>query len=86
MSPTDFHESNVHLAPPAGMEETCGYLHVYTNGEVCISCWKPTKEELARLVAGEPVWLTIVSGHTQPPVAVSVDSPFCTIDQTRERN
>jgi hypothetical protein len=76
MSPQPFHESNLVLKAPAGMEETCGDLHVYATGTMCISCWQPTPEERERIAAGGPVWLTVVAGESQPPVAVSAESPF----------
>lgn len=46
-------------------------LHYWSDGEQCVSCWKPTlKERLSILINGK-VWLGVKSGKTQPPVFVS---------------
>lgn len=76
MTPAKFHESNRVLRAPKGMEKECGDLYVFSDGQVCISQWQPTEEEKAAIAAGAGVWLTVVSGHTQPPVGLSVVSPF----------
>lgn len=77
MKPTDFPEKTVVLQRPAGMtEEQCGTLAVFTDGEHCVSRWAPSWKERLLIALGAPVWLWVWSGHTQPPVAVSVDSPF----------
>lgn len=60
---------------PADMED-CQDLHVrhdrYADGSVAlVSAWIPTPDELARLNAGQPVWLHIWA-NGQPPVALSV--------------
>lgn len=64
-----FKESNVCLGKPKNMtDEECGSLHVYTDGTICVSCWKMTwKDRLKALLFGR-VWLGVLSGHTQPPV------------------
>lgn len=49
---------------------------VFATGTMCISCWKPTDEERERIARGEPIWLTVVAGASQPPVGLSVDNPF----------
>ena len=71
MKPIWFKESNRKLNRPSGMtEEECGDLTVFTNGEQCISCWRPTlKERLSILLFGR-IWLRVYFGHTQPPVAI----------------
>ena len=39
------------------------------------SAWFPTAEEIARLIEGAPIYLTII-GATHPPVSMSVgDAP-----------
>lgn len=71
MEPISFPEANRKLTTPQGMTaEECGDLPVYSDGQVCASCWKPTwRERLSILVHGR-VWLWVWSGKTQPPVAV----------------
>lgn len=75
MEPIDFPQANRTLGPPSGMDN-CGGLRVWTQGEFCVSSWMPTEEERARLAAGEPVWLFVWFGATQPPVALQVGTPF----------
>jgi hypothetical protein len=71
MKPIDFPQSNKTLLKPETMtDEECGSLPVYTDGQVCISLWKPTwRERLSMLVFGR-VWLWVYYGETQPPVAI----------------
>lgn len=80
MKPVRFPQQTVDLQRPAGMtEEECGSLAVFRNGEHCISCWQPSWRERLLLVLGAPVWLWVWSGSTQPPVALTVDSPFARV-------
>lgn len=70
MKPIEFSEANVLLKKPSTMTDAeCGSLHVYTDGENCISCWKlGWKERVSALLFGK-VWLCVLSGsRTQPPV------------------
>ena len=71
MKPIYFKEHNKLLRKPDSMtEEECGNLHVFTDGDICVSCWKPSiVERLSILVFGK-VWLYVFSGETQPPVAL----------------
>jgi hypothetical protein len=51
-------------------QEECADLPIWTDGVQCISCWKMSfRERLAALFFGK-VWLTVVFGETQPPVAL----------------
>jgi len=71
MNPIDFDESNMTLTKPESMtDEECSSLKVWTDGEECVSCWRPSfLERLSILLFGR-VWLSVLSGKTQPPVAV----------------
>ncbi|HYD00312.1 MAG TPA: hypothetical protein VEB22_03730 [Phycisphaerales bacterium] len=75
MTPVRFPEMNTVLTPPTGMPD-CGELPSFRDGRQCISCWQPDDAERAAIAAGAPVWLVVVSGKTQPPVAVTSVSPF----------
>lgn len=78
MQPKPFPESNRDLLKPDGMtDEECGPLPVFTDGETCVSCWRPTwRERLSILLFGR-VWLGVLSGGTQPPVWLwGVKTPF----------
>lgn len=77
MRPKGFPESNNTLIRPASMtDDECGSLPVWTDGSECISRWEPTRKERLLILFGAPVWLRIMSGHTQPPVSLSPESPF----------
>ncbi|MAQ09606.1 MAG: hypothetical protein CMQ11_07205 [Gammaproteobacteria bacterium] len=60
--PHDFEGSTHHFGPPPGLEEMVGWLHVFSNGRCNVSAWKPTVEELAKLNAGESIFVSIMSG------------------------
>ena len=70
-----FKEANKNLLKPESMtDEECGSLWVYTDGRECISCWRLTwKERIKALLFGK-VWLSVLSGHTQPPVWLACDN------------
>ena len=70
-TPIKFPEANKELLKPANMtDEECGSLWVYNDGRECISCWRlPLRQRLAALFFGR-VWLSVLSGYTQPPVWV----------------
>lgn len=69
MKPTTFKEATKTLQKPEQMtDDKCGPLKVYNDGKQCISCWKPSfKERLSILFFGK-IWLSVLSGDTQPPV------------------
>lgn len=77
MKPTAFPQSNLRLLPPAGVSrEDCVDLDVYADGTYCISRWEPSDAERVAIAAGEPVWLWVHSGRTQPPVALTTEDPW----------
>ena len=77
MKPIRFRQQTTELQRPAGFsEEDCGALAVFQDGEHCISCWRPSWSGRLLIALGQPVWLWVWSGRTQPPVALTVDSPF----------
>lgn len=69
MKPSNFKEATKTLQKPENMtDKECAPLSVYSDGKICVSCWKPSwKERLSILVFGK-VWLGVLSGQTQPPV------------------
>lgn len=88
MKPIPFNEANKVLTAPVQGATTEGTahkidpLHVFTDGQMCISCWQPTWRERLKILFSGKVWLFIISGSTQPPVAVVSDSPFKPITQS----
>lgn len=71
MKPIAFPEQTKVLQKPSTMtDEECSPLPVYNDGQQSISCWSPTwKERLSILFFGR-VWLWVIMGPTQPPVAL----------------
>ena len=74
MVPVKFKEANRKLLKPDNMtDEECSALWVYTDGKQCISCWKLSwKQRIKALLFGK-VWLSVLSGCTQPPVWLDCD-------------
>lgn len=70
-----FKEANKNLLKPESMtDEECGSLWVYSDGRQCISCWRLTwKERIKALLFGK-VWLSVLSGYSQPPVWLACDN------------
>jgi hypothetical protein len=76
MKPIKFKESNLKLLPPPGVsDEECGTLDCWTNGEIVISCWEPSEEELKEIIKTKRVWLG-VQGATAPPVWLAGENPL----------
>jgi hypothetical protein len=71
MEPITFPQMTVELQKPEIMtDDECGPLPVFSDGNVCISCWKPSlRERLSILLFGK-VWVWVHSGRTQPPIAL----------------
>ena len=77
MKPIDFPASNKLLGKPDSMtDDECSSLHVYADGRQCISCWQGNWKDRLRFLLTGKLWLWVVSGHTQPPVAVTTEHPF----------
>jgi len=80
MKPIDFKYSNKTLQP-SGAEYSDDVtdvvpLHIWTNNEQCVSCWHMSwRERLSALLFGR-VWLTMLSGNTQPPVCLQASREY----------
>ncbi len=73
MDPINFVGVNRVLNAPAELTvEECGSLPVYSDGKVCVSCWELSDHEVETLIKTRRVYVLIMSGHTQPPMIVSV--------------
>ena len=78
MNPTPFEYQNAELGAPPGFDpdnskaaKEIVSLPVYRDGEQCISLWTMSRRErLSALIFGR-VWLQVLSGDTQPPVALT---------------
>lgn len=77
MKPIEFKEQTKVLSKPKNMtDEECSSLPVFTNGTNCISLWELSDEEIEKIKETKCIWLGVMSGLTQPPVFLSVETPF----------
>lgn len=78
MKPINFKYSNKILTPSSKEYSTdvnsVSNLHIFTNGEQCVSCWKMSFIERIKAMIFGKVWIAILSGETQPPI-------FCTVEK-----
>jgi len=74
VKPIQFKEQTKVLQKPESMtDEECGTLPIWNDGKRCISCWKMSfKERLKALLYGK-IWIHVLSGETQPPIAIECD-------------
>lgn len=71
MKPISFPQQTKTLSKPQNMtDEECSSLPVWNDGETCISLWKPTLRERLSILFFGRVWVHVLSGHTQPPIAI----------------
>lgn len=81
MNPVDFPWSNrTYVKPEGWTDEQCQALQTYQGvnedgHSLIISCWKPTPEEIADIVAGKPIFLHVLT-NVQPPVLLTTKSLF----------
>lgn len=67
-NPVEFQGANTVLL---GGRENVSDMHVFRNGNVCVSCWQFTPEELAKIAEdGGRVYVSVFSGQTQPPIFI----------------
>lgn len=75
MMPIDFEGSNITLSKPSNMtDEQCLEIKGFkgTDGDnfpFILTMWKPNKEDIAAINAGDPICLKIL-GHSIPPVCL----------------
>ncbi|ESY89038.1 hypothetical protein X739_00645 [Mesorhizobium sp. LNHC220B00] len=69
----DFPQSNQFLGPPSGVENVSG-LRTFTNGHCSVSCWQLSDEEVDEIVSTRRVFISVLSGKTQPPVFVGSET------------
>jgi hypothetical protein len=76
MRPVDFPESNIELTRPPSMNaDECKSLFVHRGVGIMVSKWVPSVMDRLRLIAGYPMWLTVVSDR-HPPVRLDTATPF----------
>jgi hypothetical protein len=77
MKAIKFKEQNITFTKPEGLtDEQCGSLPAYRGDGEIVSCWELNAEEIKALQDnGGRIWLGICSS-VQPPVYLTVTSPF----------
>lgn len=77
MKPIDFPQSTKVLQKPSNMlNSECQPLPIWSDGKECVSCWKPTVKERLKILFTGVVWLSVLSGNTQPPVYITGEDIF----------
>lgn len=90
MKTVDFEQSNRKLLPSGATYSenvtTVEPLHAWTDGEQCVSLWRPTwRERLSVLLFGR-VWLALLSGATQPPACVVARREYFATEDNHDRS
>lgn len=80
MKPTKFDLANKTLNPSGAQysENVVGVesLHVWSDGEQAVSCWRMTwRERLSAMIYGR-VWVAVLAGGTQPPMYAEAASTY----------
>lgn len=83
MKPINFPEQTDVLGKPQDMtDEECTPLPVFRNGQQCVSCWQLSDEEIIQLIQNDgKLYLSVLSGWTQPPVWLAVENPFLPLNE-----
>jgi hypothetical protein len=71
--PVQWHGANRTLTPPKAEEDTSRIesMAVFNNGNMSVSCWQLTPEELADVVQnGGKIYLAVLFGPSQPPAFI----------------
>ncbi len=72
MQPINFVGVNKVLSKPRSMTDgQCGSLPVYSNGQMCVSCWELNDQEIEAVVKTRILYIGVFSGQTQPPILVT---------------
>ena len=74
----EFPEQTKLLGKPKNMtDEECGTLPVFCDGQQCISKWELNEDDKKHIVEKGYIWLSVLSGQTQPPVKIeAIETPF----------
>lgn len=76
--PIPFKQANANLVGGEAHPDVCDLPVCRAESDVgplVISCWRLTKPEIAEIERTGLLWVTVV-GHTTPPIAIHVSSPF----------
>lgn len=74
-NPIQWHGMNKTLQAPASEDkQRIQDMHVFNNGNISVSCWQLTDEELIDLIQnGGKIYLAVLFGPSQPPVFVGTE-------------
>lgn len=80
MKPINFKHSNITLQPSGKTYSDnvtkVTELPIWTDGEQCLSCWKMSwRERFSSLIFGR-VWISALTGSTQPPIFAMVEKEY----------
>jgi hypothetical protein len=77
MNAIGFPQANVKLsAPQPPGPIPIEPLYAWTDGQRCVSCWRLSWRERLRVLCRGQMWLHVLSGSSQPPVAADTTNPF----------
>ncbi len=69
----EFPGANRVLGAPPGAENVSS-MHTFTNGNCSVSCWELDDAELAEVIRTRRIFLSVLSGVTQPAVFLAPES------------
>lgn len=85
MHPTRFEEANIEMQPPKGTPEGEIFpVWAFVAPNETVLCFKPSPEDIARIVAGAPVWLCLYQ-NPMPPVRLMTETPFISPEPDERR-
>lgn len=72
MIPVDFEESNTNYGPPSDLDESqCATVKAYRGTvlggpvdgvEISVVAWKPSPQEISDILAGSPIYVSVMGG------------------------
>ena len=69
--PVEFNGANKILQPPKNYDkEQVIPMYVFTNGIICVSKWKLSEEALKEVKETGCLFVSLISGYTQPPIFI----------------
>lgn len=80
LHPSSFDGAEAVFGPPVGMTENevfslCGARVLWGDAQGVLTCWKPTREQLATIQSTGRLWLMVMGG-AMVPVALCAENPL----------
>lgn len=78
MEPVDFNEKNIVLKPAKGTEHFVRPLPAFTDGQMMLSLWELSEEEIAWIVKNKKLWVKLANfgNAPQPILPIAQDITF----------